>query len=117
MKVRCNLCISFKLGFCNNKAKAKRGRPVHTAPKKRRYCNHFELNEAEAERILSQPKPKTSMRPDDYWMSRKKRRKLKEEYEEEIKDTYISQFSSTAEKGDTIETTKDKEAGDDEKLF
>lgn len=117
MKIRCNLCVSCKSGFCTHTAKHKKGKPVKITANKRRNCNHFELNEEEAIRILSKPKPQTFMRPEDYWLDRTQRRRLRKEYEEEIKNTYISQFSSTAEREDTSKAEDNKGVNDDERLF
>lgn len=117
MKIKCSLCTSCSKGFCNHAAKRKKGMPIKITANKRRNCNHFELNEAEATRILSKPKPETFMRPSDYWMDKSHRKKLKKEYEKEIENTYVSRFSSTAEKEDAVKTEENKGVSDDERLF
>lgn len=117
MKIKCSLCASCSKGFCSNTAKRKKGLPIKITVNKRRNCSHFELNEKEAKRLLSMPKPETFMRPEGYWMDRGRRRKLKKEYEKEIENTYLSRFSSTAAKEAAIKTTGTDEVKDDEKLF
>ncbi len=116
MKVKCSLCKICEKGFCNHTAKRKKGKPVKITANKRRNCPHFNLNEEEATRILSKPKPKTTMRPDYFWMDRSHRKKLIKEYNKEIENTYISQYSSTAGK-DTTKIIESKEVNDDERLF
>lgn len=127
MKIRCNLCINFGIrgtgkrneGFCYEKHKAKKGKAIRMSANKRRRCDYFNLDEEEATRILNLPKPKIITRPEGYfnWMDRSKRKKLKKEYEKEVEDTYISQFSSTAAEEDTTKTEENKGVSDDERLF
>ncbi len=116
MKVKCSLCKSCEKGFCNHTAKRKKGMPIKITANKRRNCPHFNLNEEEATRILSKPKPKTTMRPEGYWLDRTQRKKIRKEYEKEIEDTYLSQYSSTAGK-DTTKIIESKEVNDGERLF
>ncbi len=118
MKVKCNLCTSCKSGFCSNISKLKKGKPIKMTANKRRYCDYFNLDEKEALRILSISKPESTMRPDYFWMDRCQRKKLKKEYEKEIGNTYLSQYSSTATTEENVtEPTENKEVNNDEKLF